>query len=143
MITGMEKDPFDDEDVIDLMPRKSRKRRVGLIALVIAAVLTLFFGSSLLGIYVENLWFSSVGYASVYWYKFKLGGVLFLIFFVITFALVRFAFALLNRAMPTLTETSGVRFSALQDVRDLNLLPLIYRPAVWIISAIAGLLAAS
>ncbi len=136
----MEKDPFDEDDAIDIPPRK---RRVGLIALVIAVVLTLFFGSSLLGIYVDNLWFSSVGFADVYWYKFKLGGVLFLVFFVITFAVVRLAFALLNRAMPALTESSGIRFSTIQDVRDLNLLPLIYRPAIWIISIIAGLLAAS
>src|SRR5262249_46531825 len=120
-----------------------RKRRVGLIILAVAVVLTLFFGSSLLSIYVDALWFSSVGYGEVYWYKFKLGSLLFLIFFLLTFAIVRLAFALLNRAMPTLTERSLIRFSTIQEVRDLNLLPIIYRPAVWIISAIAGLLAAS
>ena len=139
----MEQDPFDDGDVIDISSGTRRKRRVGLIVLVVAVVLTLFFGSSLLSIYVDSLWFSSVGYADVYWYKFKLGGVLFLIFFVITFAIVRLAFALLNHAMPSLTESSGIRISALQDVRDLNILPLIYRPAIWILSTIAGLIAAS
>jgi uncharacterized membrane protein (UPF0182 family) len=139
----MEQDPFDDGDVIDISSGTGRKRRVGLIVLVVAVVLTLFFGSSLLSIYVDSQWFSSVGYADVYWYKFKLGGLLFLIFFVITFAIVRLAFALLNRAMPSLTESSGIRFSALQDVRDLNILPLIYRPAIWILSTIAGLIAAS
>lgn len=139
----MEQDPFDDGEVIDITSGTGRKRRVGLIVLVVAVVLTLFFGSSLLSIYIDSLWFSSVGYADVYWYKFKLGGLLFLIFFILTFAIVRLAFVLLNRAMPMLTESSGIRFSALQDVRDLNILPLIYRPAIWILSTIAGLVAAS
>ena len=123
----MDNDPLFENGVIDINPRKSKRRKWLLI--VVAVIVALFlFGSPLLGIYVDSLWFSSIGYAAVYWYKFKLGGGLFFIFLALTFLVIRVSFALLNRALPALTERPRVRLASIQDVRDINLLPIIYRP---------------
>src|SRR5262249_8227020 len=127
------------DDVIDLKPRK---RRLGLVftALVILAVL--LFGSQFLSIYIDALWFSTVGYSSVYWYKFRLGGLLFLLFFVVSFLIVRVPFTFLSRLLPELTERPNLRLSSVDDIKELNLLPWLYRPGVWILSTIVALLSA-
>ncbi len=111
--------------------------------MIALAVVVFLFGSTLLSIYIDSLWFSSEGYSQVYWYKFRLGGLLFLIFLVVTFLLIRLPFFLLNRVLPQLTERPNVRLTSIQDVRDINLLPLIYRPGVWILSTIIAFLSAS
>ena len=136
----MDNEPLFEDNVIDVTPRKRRRWLIILVAVVVAVFL---FGSPLLGIYIDSLWFSSVSYADVYWYKFKLGGALWLIFFVATFLLIRLPFFLLNRALPALTERPRVRLASIQDVRDINLLPLVYRPGVWVLSAIVALIFAS
>ncbi len=136
----MENESFFDNDVVDISPRKRRSWWKWVIALVVVLFL---FGSSLLSIYIDALWFSSEGYSQVYWYKFRIGGLLFLIFFVATFLLIRLPFFLLNRVLPQLTERPAVRLSTIQDIRDINLLPIIYRPGVWILSAIIAFLSAS
>jgi uncharacterized membrane protein (UPF0182 family) len=136
----MDNEPLFEDNVIDVTPRKRRRWLIVLVAVIVALFL---FGSPLLGIYIDSLWFSSVGYADVYWYKFKLGGALWLLFFVATFLLIRLPFFLLNRALPALTERPRVRLASIQDVRDINLLPLIYRPGVWVLSAIVALIFAS
>jgi uncharacterized protein len=136
----MDNDPLFEDNVIDVTPRK---RRRGLLILIAVAVVLFLFGSPLLGIYIDSLWFSSVGYADVYWYKFKLGGLLWLGFFVATFLFIRLPFFLLNRALPALTERPHVRLASIQDVRDINLLPVVYRPGVWVLSIIIALFFAS
>jgi uncharacterized membrane protein (UPF0182 family) len=136
----MDNEPLLEDNVIDVTPRKRRRWLIILVAVIVALFL---FGSPLLGIYIDSLWFSSVGYAEVYWYKFKLGGALWLLFFAATFLLMRLPFFLLNRALPALTERPRVRLASIQDVRDINLLPLIYRPGVWVLSAIVALIFAS
>jgi uncharacterized membrane protein (UPF0182 family) len=136
----MDNDPLFEDNVIDVTPRK---RRRGLLIFVSIAVVLFLFGSPLLGIYIDSLWFSSVGYADVYWYKFKLGGLLWLGFFVATFLFIRLPFFLLNRALPALTERPRVRLASIQDVRDINLLPIIYRPGVWVLSIVIALFFAS
>jgi uncharacterized membrane protein (UPF0182 family) len=136
----MDKAPLFEDEVIDVTPGK---RRRGLLILIAVAVVLFLFGSPLLGIYIDALWFSSVGYADVYWYKFKLGGGLWVSFFVATFLLMRLPFYLLNRALPALTERPRVRLAGIQDIRDINLLPIIYRPGVWLLATVAGLFFAS
>ena len=61
----MENESFFDNEVVDITPRKRRNWWKWLIALVVVLFL---FGSSLLSIYIDALWFSSEGYSSVYWY---------------------------------------------------------------------------
>ena len=56
--------------VIDVGPRRPRRWRLWTtIALVLVALFTL---PRLLSIYIEALWFGSVGYAPVYWYTLRL-----------------------------------------------------------------------
>jgi uncharacterized protein len=139
MMAAMEDDPLFNKRVVDVGP--PRKRRVWLIALAIIVAVLFLTGSKLLGIYVDALWFNSVGYASVYWYKFRLGALLFVIFFAVTFALLRLAFWLLNRLFPELAERPRLRVASVEDMRDVNLLAIIYRPGVWLLSVGGALIA--
>ena len=87
--------PDDDSDVIDVGPPPRRRWRPWLLAGVVVLFIVL---SRSLSIYISALWFNSLGYASVYWYIFKLKLGLFVGFTLITFALLRGAFWLLERA---------------------------------------------
>src|SRR6185369_2495989 len=98
-------------------------------------------GSKLLGVYVDALWFGSIGYSGVYWYKFRLGALLFVAFFVVTFIILKFAFWLLNRLFPELIERPRLRVASVEDMREVNLLPIVYRPGVWLLSVGGGLIA--
>ena len=85
----MEDDPFYDDKVIEVKQGKRKVWRYVILALV--AVLFLY-GSQFIGIYVDALWFDSLGFGDVYWYKFKLGAVLFLVFLTATFLILRLPF---------------------------------------------------
>ena len=137
MIAAMEDDRL--FDVIDIKPRK---RRLGLIITAVIIVALFLFGSQFLNIYVDSLWFSSIGYSGVYWYKFRLGGLLFLIFFVLSFLIARVPFIFLNRVLPELTERPKFRVTSVEDIKDINFLPWIYRPGVWVLSVAIALLSA-
>lgn len=115
---------------------------MGLIVAVVIIVAVLLFGSQLLSIYIDSIWFSSIGYSSVYWYKFRLGGLLFLLFLVLSFLIVRVPFVFLNRVLPELTERTQARISTVEDIKDINFLPWIYRPGVWVLSVAIALLSA-
>ena len=134
---------MDDErlfdDVIDIKPRK---RRFGLVVAALIIIALIMFGSQFLSIYIDSLWFSAIGYSKVYWYKFRLGGLLFLIFFAVSFLIARIAFVFLNRVLPELNERPKLRLASVQDIKDVNFLPFVYRPGVWILSAAIALLSA-
>ncbi len=127
------------DDVIDIKPRK---RRLGLIVTAAIILALLLFGSQFLNIYIDSLWFSAVGYSKVYWYKFRLGGLLFLVFFVLSFLIARVPFVFLNRVLPELTERPKFRVTSVEDIKDMNFLPWIYRPGVWVLSGAIALLSA-
>lgn len=118
----------------------SRKRRKWLVIVGLVVIGLLLFGSRLLAIYVDALWFSSLGFSAVYWYKFKLGGALVIVFLVATFVLMRLGFSLLGRALPQLMERPRVRLASVEDMRDVNVLPYLYRPGTWIVSGVVALL---
>jgi len=139
MIGTMEEDPLFSAKLIDIKPRK---RRVGLIAAVLIIVAILLFGSQFLSIYIDSLWFSSVGFSKVYWYKFRLGGLLFLIFFALSFLIVRVPFIFLNRVLPELSDRPKFRINSVEDLKDVNFLPWVYRPGVWVLAAAIALLSA-
>src|ERR1041385_4047887 len=96
----MEDDDRLFDDAIDIKPPR---RRLGLLIAGAIILAVLLFGSQFLNIYIDSLWFSSIGYANVYWYKFRLGGLLFLVFFVVSFLIVRVPFYFLNRIFPEFT----------------------------------------
>ena len=127
------------DDVIDIKPRK---RRIGLIVTALIALAVLLFGSQFLNIYIDSLWFSAVGYSKVYWYKFRLGGLLFLIFFVLSFLIARVPFIFLNRVLPELNERPKFRLTSVEDIKEINFLPWVYRPGVWVLSGAIAVLSA-
>src|SRR4051812_2079746 len=97
MLCGMSRPleplPLDDE-VIDVGPPARRRWRLWAI---FAAVVLAFILLRSFSVYVEALWFDSLGYASVYWYTFRLKLALFLIFLLLTLGILRAAFWLLER----------------------------------------------
>jgi len=86
--------PLQDDEVVDVTPPGRRRWRGWLIA---GLLLVLFGLYRSLSIYLSALWFGSLGYSSVYWYIFKLKLVLFVGFTVLTAAILRSAFWLLER----------------------------------------------
>src|SRR5215216_6656487 len=105
----MQDDPFFNDNIIDINP--PRKRRTWLIVTVVILLAVFLFGSQIINIYIDSLWFSSLGYSDVYWYKFRLGSLLFIIFFILTFLIIRLPFLWLNRVLPELTERPRVKLT--------------------------------
>jgi hypothetical protein len=122
-------------DIIDIDPSGGPRRRrrwpfvLGLLALLFAL-------SRASSIYVETLWFGSLGYASVYWTTFKYEVGLFAAFALATALLLRGAFRVLERAFDV---------SALAPRRILmNNQPVVVEPArllkplAWLVSIFFG-----
>jgi uncharacterized protein len=129
-----------EHEIIDIGPRR-RRRWLWVVAAVLLFIFV--FGSQVTEVYIDSLWFSSVGFSDVYWYKFKLGALLFGVSLVVTFLAIRLPFILLSRAFPQLTERPRVRLRAIEDPREINLLPYIYRPGVWLVSVVVAFLVAT
>src|SRR5918993_2564182 len=120
--------------VIDVPPPRRRRR---LLWLILAAVVIFFLLGSAVSVYVEALWFDSLGYASVYWYTVRARLALFATFSVLTFAIMRAAFWWLERSFaPSLQREFIVKLNeehvAISAGRAL-------RPAAWVLSLIFGL----
>ena len=138
---GMQDNGGFDNDVIDIKPPRRRRWLPYVLGGILVAVL--FFGRGLLDFYIDAIWFSSLGYADVYWYKFRLGAALFIVFFVVTFLIVRLPFLALNRALPQLTERPRLRMTSVEDLKEVNFLPIVYRPGVWVLSLAVALMSAA
>ncbi|HEY0545975.1 MAG TPA: UPF0182 family protein [Pyrinomonadaceae bacterium] len=126
--------PIDlDDQVIHIEPLRPKKRRgLRLIIFVIVAIVIALFSS--ISIYVESLWFGSLGFASVYWYTFRLKLLLFLIFAVLTIALLRAGFWLLERAF---ASTALERRTVIINNQQMTIDPARFlRPLAWIVGAI-------
>src|SRR2546421_3764783 len=122
---------FSNDEIIDVgSPRPRRRRRLWWILVIIALIL--FVSSRASGIYLSALWFGSLGYSSVYWYIFKLKLELFLVFFVLTAAILRGAFWLIERAFARFAIGPRTIFINRQPV---NITPnRLLRPIAWIVS---------
>ena len=125
--------PLRDNEVIDVGPRPRRRWRRWLIGALVLLVIVL---SRTLSIFLSAAWFSSLGFAAVYWYIFKLKVGLFVAFAVLTIVLLRTAFWLLEKAFPAQTmekrtivvNNQPVQFSPARFVRPLG----------WIIAILFG-----
>ena len=123
-----------DDEIIDIDPaRKRHWRRWLLVGLIILLVIA----TRALTVYVSALWFSSLGYSSVYWYIFRSKLILFAVFGVLTLLILRGALWLLERAFAAhaltprtiVINNQPVSFSPARFVR----------PAAWLIAAIGAL----
>jgi uncharacterized membrane protein (UPF0182 family) len=126
-----------DGDVIDITPRKPRRRRWKWL-IVVALVVLLFLASRAVSIYISAAWFGSLGYASIFWFIFRAKLQLFLIFFVATTAVLRGAFWLIERAFSSFSF--GQR-TVIINQQPVNFSPArLLRPLAWIVSVAAGLI---
>ncbi|HYW71995.1 MAG TPA: UPF0182 family protein [Pyrinomonadaceae bacterium] len=129
---------FDREgDVIDITPRKPRRHRWKWFLLV-ALVVLLLIGSRAVSIYISAAWFGSLGYSSIFWFIFRSKLQLFLIFFLVSAAVLRGALWLIERAFASFQFEQRTVFINQQPV---NFSPgRLLRPLAWIVSIIAGLI---
>ena len=101
-----------------------------------ALLLLLLILSRGLSIFLSAAWFSSLGFSAVYWYIFKLKVALFLAFALVTMAILRTAFWLIERNFATTTiakrtivvNNQTIQFSPERFVR----------PIAWILAALFG-----
>lgn len=128
--------PTDEDTVIEIepAPRPRRRRLAFFLLLIPVAIFLLNRGIS---VYVNSLWFDSLGYSAVYWYRWRMQVVLWFVFALVTFAILRGAFWWLERMF-----AAGV----LQPVRlVVNNQPVMVapgkflRPLGWIVSALGAL----
>src|ERR1041384_1317902 len=133
--------PLDpDGDVIDVGGPKPRRRKVWRWVLLAAIVILFIAASRVLSIYLSALWFGSLGYSSVFWFIFKVKLELFLIFLIATTAILCGALWLIERAF---ADFSFGRRTVFINQQPVNFSPArILRPLAWIVSAIAGVVAA-
>src|SRR5947209_4794487 len=88
-----------DSEIIDMTPRvRGRAGRPGRLKWIVLALLaTIFILWRGIYIYVESLWYGSLGFASRFWYVVELRWGLFLVFGVVTFAILRGGFYVLEK----------------------------------------------
>ena len=128
---------FDDGDVIDITPKKPRRRPWKWL-LVVALVGLLFIASRAVSIYISAAWFGSLGYASIFWFIFRAKLQLFFIFFVATTVVLRTALWLIERAFASFSFGQRTVFINQQPV---NISPgRLLRPLAWVVSIAAGLI---
>ncbi len=126
--------PVDDAEIIEIQPPARRRWRRWVLGGVVLLFILL---SNSLGIYVSALWFGSLGYQDVYWYIFQLKAALFVGFALVTVAILRGSFWLLERVFSPhvlatrtfIVNNEPVQFSPARFLR----------PAAWIIAILAGL----
>ncbi|MGI8656407.1 MAG: UPF0182 family membrane protein [Pyrinomonadaceae bacterium] len=118
-----------DGEIIDVgTPARRHWRRW-----VILAIIALLFAlSRFINVYVEWLWFDSLGYASVYAYTWRLQLALFAIFSLATLILLRLAFRLIEKAF---ASTALERRVVVVNNQPVNFQPArVLRPVGWAVS---------
>ena len=122
-----------DGEIIDVGETPPRRRRWGW-WLFGAIVVFLFVASRGLSIYISALWFDSLGYATVYWYMFKVKIVLFAVFFALTVVILRAAFWAIGRAFASI---SFDRRTIIINQQPVNFSPSrVLRPLAWVVSVV-------
>ena len=89
-------------------PRRGRRSRRRIITSIIVAivVLVLVFGSRILGLYVDWLWFGEVGFRSVFWTRIWWQVLVGVVAFVLFFVIVEFNVELARRLAPSYRVTA-------------------------------------
>src|SRR5271167_799096 len=99
-------------EIIDWEVRDKPRRLNPLFYLLLAVLVFIFFGgSTAISYWVDLLWFSSLGYASVFWKSFSLEWGTFAVFAALTFSILFAAFlALRHHHADDLPETHTIYF---------------------------------
>src|SRR5215204_6723454 len=138
MLGAMDKLEYTElgDEYIDITPKeKGRGRRIKWF--ILGAVLFVILLVNVIGVYTESLWFDSIGFASRFWYVLGLGWGLFAVFGILTVAIVRGGFYILERVFGA--EVFKPRKIIInQQPVDFSLGRFL-RPASWIISLVFGI----
>ena len=138
MLGAMDKLEYTDlgDEFIDVTPKQ--KGRGGRIKwFILGGLLVVIALVNGIGIYTESLWFDSLGFGSRFWYAFGLSWGLFAVFGILTAAIVRGGFYILERVFgheilrprKIIVNQQSVDFS----------LGRLLRPASWIIALVFGI----
>lgn len=140
MLQIMSEEILDDSDfeVIDVTPKPKTKPRWGL-RIILAVVLVSILGlPRLVGIYVDSLWFDSLGYSPVYWYQLKTKLALFFVFALLTFFILRSIFELMARLFAA--HAAPPREIVVSNEQTVMFDPGIFlKPAGWVVSIVFAL----
>jgi uncharacterized protein len=126
-------DQIIEVDSSDRPPRRRWKRWI-----LFAIIPLLFLAGRSLSIYLSALWFGSLGYAPVYWYIFRLKLILFVVFFVLTVAILRVGLRLLEGAFHSYVLE---RRTIIVNNQPVMIAPgRFMRPIGWAVAIIFGLM---
>jgi uncharacterized membrane protein (UPF0182 family) len=126
--------PLQDNEVIDVTPPGRRRWRGWVIAGLVLTFIALYRS---LSIYLSALWFGSLGYSSVYWYIFKLKLGLFLVFTLLTAAILRGVFWLFERVF---AAHAVERRTIVINNQPIEFSPgRFIRPVSWVVAVLIGL----
>jgi uncharacterized membrane protein (UPF0182 family) len=131
-------DDFEGE-IIDINPPSGQGRRKRKRWLLILILLALIFAlTRAASVYVETLWFGSLGYESVYWTTFGYEWVVFGVFALATTVILRGVFWLLERAF--VVSALAPRRIVLNDQQPLDVKPeRLLKPLAWVVALLFGL----
>jgi uncharacterized protein len=137
-----EESAADDDEfggtVIDIEPEARRGgRKVGRWLVALLVLLLLFALTRAGSVYLETLWFGSLGYSSVYWTTFWYGWGVFAVFALATAALLRATFYALERAFAV--TTLAPRRIVLNNEQVFVKPAQFLKPAAWVVAPLLGL----
>ena len=134
----MEKADYSDLDaeIIDIKtPPQKRSGRIKWVVLALLLIPIIALGS--LGIYIDSLWFGSLGFESRYWYVLGLGWITFFVFGVLTVVIIRGGFFVLERLFGS-DIRKPIRMMVNEQPVSVEISSYL-RPAAWIIAIIFGI----
>ncbi len=125
-----------DAEIIDVTPARgsapNRARWWLLIPLIFVAAI---IANRAVGLYVDYLWFDSLGFAARFWYEWQLEWTLFAVFGIATALILRAGFYWLGRAFKL--ENLAPRKFVVNENQTIDVNPArILRPASWIVAAL-------
>src|SRR5919107_3602305 len=124
--------------VIDIEPEeRGRSRKVGRWLVALLVLLLLFALTRAGSVYIETLWFGSLGYSSVYWTTFRYGWGVFAVFALATALVLRAAFYALERAF-AVTTLAPRRLVVNNEPVFLKPVQFL-KPAAWVVSLLLAL----
>lgn len=141
MLCGMSEKTIDDSDfeIIDVTPKPPKKPRWALWITLAIVLLLIIILPIAVEIYVNSLWFESLGFSAVYWYQLKFKLILFFAFGLATFFILQGAFWLLRKGFPT--SAIVPRKIVLNQQQTVMFDPSSFlKPVIWIVSIIFALI---